>query len=163
MSQMLSNPPPELMQQLVSAISVQQMTTPRMQIIPAAQPPSSTDRTTVLSFVASTGNKVCYPIDDITRPMAYTLVLRYDINNNRMKKVAIGLVIPGCKFHRSDILEDFCRVEVTMVVQGSKDDMLDIPRPEGIETPRQAVKNFIIWPQRDVELVDPPLPSSSPA
>jgi hypothetical protein len=28
MSQMLSNPPPELMQQLASAMSVQQMTTP---------------------------------------------------------------------------------------------------------------------------------------
>jgi hypothetical protein len=30
MSQMLSNPPPELMQQLVSAMSVQQMTTPHL-------------------------------------------------------------------------------------------------------------------------------------
>jgi hypothetical protein len=96
-------------------------------------------------------------------PVACTLVLRYDINNNRTKKVAIGLAILGRKFHRSDIPEEYCRVEVMMVIQESKDDMLDIPRPEGIETPGQAVKNFILWPRRDVELVDPPLPSSSPA
>jgi hypothetical protein len=49
-----------------------------------------------------------------------------------------------------------------MVVQGSKDDMLGIPRPEGNETLGQAIKNFILWPRRDVKLVDPP-PSSSHA
>jgi hypothetical protein len=32
-----------------------------------------------------------------------------------------------------------------MVVQGSKDDMLDIPGLEGIETLGQAIKNFIFW------------------
>jgi hypothetical protein len=41
-----------------------------------------------------------------------------------------------------------------MVVQGSEDDMLDIPRPEGIETLGQAIKIFILRPRRDVELVD---------
>ena len=103
MSQMLSNPPPELMQQLASAMYVQQMTTPQIQIIPAAQPPASTDCTTFPSSVASTGNKVRYPVDDITRPMACTLVIRYGINNKRTKKVATGLAIPGRKFHGSDI------------------------------------------------------------
>jgi hypothetical protein len=47
------------------------------------------------------------------------------------------------------------------VIQGSEDDMLDIPGPEGIETLGQAIKNFILWPRRDVELVDPPTTSSS--
>jgi hypothetical protein len=159
MSQMLSNPPPELMQQLASAISVQQMTTPQLQIIPVAQPPASTD-CTILSSVASTGNKVCYPVDDITRLVTCTLVIRYGINNNRTKKVGTCIAIPGHKFHGSDIPDDYCRVEMTMVVQGSEDDMLDIPGPKGIETLGQAIKNFILWPQRDVELVDPPTPSS---
>ena len=148
MSEMLSNPPPELMQQLAmaSAMSVQQMTTPQMQIIPAAQPPASTDCTTLPSSVASTGNKDRYPVDDITRPVACTLVIRYGINNKRTKMVATGLAIPGRKYHGNDIPDDYCKVEVTTVVQGSEDDMLDIPGPEGIEKLRQAIKNFILWP-----------------
>jgi hypothetical protein len=144
MSEMLSNPPLELMQQLASAISVQQMTTPQMQIIPAAQPSASTEGTTIPSSITSTRNKVRYPVDDITRPVACTLVIRYGINNQRTNKVATCLVIPGRKFHGNDIPEEYCRVEVTTVVQGSEDDMLDIPGPEGIETLGQAIKNFIL-------------------
>jgi hypothetical protein len=163
MSEMLSNPTLELMQQLASAMSVQQMTTPQMQIIPAAQPPASTEGTTITSSIASKGNKVRYPVDDITRPVACTLVIRYGINNQRTKKVAIGLAIPGRKFHGNDITEEYCRIEMTTVVQGSEDDMLDIPGPKGIETLGQAIKNFILCPRRDVELVDPPRQSSSQA
>jgi hypothetical protein len=77
MSQMLSNPPPELMQQLASMMFVQQMTTPQMQIIPAAQPPSCTDCTIIPSSVATMGNKVCYLVDDIIKLVACTLVIRY--------------------------------------------------------------------------------------
>jgi hypothetical protein len=109
----------------------------------------------------STKNNVCYPVDDITRPVTCTLVIRYDINNNHTKKVETGIVIPGRKFYGSDIPDDYCRVEVMTVFQGSEDDMLDIPGPKGIETLGQAIKNFILWPRRDVELVDPPTPSSS--
>jgi hypothetical protein len=129
--------------------------------IPVALLPACTDCTTVPSSIASTGNKVYYPIDDITRPVTCTLVIRYGINNNRTKKVGTGIAIPGRKFHESDIPDDYCRVEVTMVVQGSEDDMLDILGPEGIETLGQAIKNFVLWPRRDVELVDPPMSSSS--
>jgi hypothetical protein len=50
---------------------------------------------------------------------------------------------------------------VTTIVQGSDDDMLDISGSEGIETLGQAIKNFILWPRRDVELVDPPTLSLS--
>jgi hypothetical protein len=78
--------------------------------------------------------------------VACTLVIRYGINNHCTKKVGIGLAIPGRKFHGSDIPDDYCRVEVTTVVQGSKDDMLDIRGPEGIETLGQTIKNFILWP-----------------
>jgi spore coat polysaccharide biosynthesis protein SpsF (cytidylyltransferase family) len=66
--------------------------------------------------------------------VACTLVIRYGINNHRTKKVATCLVILGHKFHGSDILENYCRVQVTTVVQGSEGDMLDIPGPEGTDT-----------------------------
>jgi hypothetical protein len=78
--------------------------------------------------------------------MECTLVIRYGINNHRTKKVGTCLVILGRKFHGSDIPDDYCRVEVTTIVQGSEDDMLDIHGLEGIETLGQAVKNFILWP-----------------
>jgi hypothetical protein len=115
-----------------------------MQIILAAQPSASTDCTIVPSSVASTGNKVCYIVDDITRHVACTLVIRYCINNHRTKKVGTGLAILERRFHGSDIPDDYCRVEVTIVVQGSEEDMLNIPGLRGIETLRQAIKNFIL-------------------
>jgi hypothetical protein len=79
------------------------MTTPQLQIILAAQLPTSTDCTTIPSSVMSMGNKVRYLVDDITRPVTCTLVIRYDINNDRTKKVGTGVAIPGRKFHGSDI------------------------------------------------------------
>jgi hypothetical protein len=106
MSQMLSNPPLELMQQLASAMFVQQMTTPQLQIILGAQPQASIDCTIIPSSVASTKNMVRYPVDDITRPVTCTLVIIYGINNNRTKKVGICVTIPGRKFHGSDIPDD---------------------------------------------------------
>jgi hypothetical protein len=48
-----------------------------------------------------------------------------------------------------------------MVVQGSEGDMLDIPGTESIEIRGQAIKNFVLWPRRDVKLVDPPQSLSS--
>ena len=80
--------------------------------------------------------------------------------NNRTREVAIGLAIPGRQFHGSEIPEKYCRVEVLTVVQGYEDDMLDILGPEGIEKLRQAIKNFILWPQQDVLLFELPQPSS---
>jgi hypothetical protein len=74
------------------------MTTPQLQIIPAAQPPASTDCTIVPSSVASTGNEVRYPVDDITRPVMCTLVIRYGINNNRTKKVETGIASQDASF-----------------------------------------------------------------
>jgi hypothetical protein len=83
------------------------MTTPQLQIIPAAQPPASTDCTIVTSSFASVGNKVCYLVDDITRPVMCTLVIRYGINNNHTKKVGTSVAIPGHKFHGSNIPDDY--------------------------------------------------------
>jgi hypothetical protein len=103
--------------------------------------------TTIPSSVASTTNKVHYPVDDIDRPVACSLVIRYGINNHRTSEVAVGLANPGLKYHESDIPEDYCKVEASMVVQGYEDNMLNIPGPEGIEKLGQAIKNFILWPR----------------
>jgi hypothetical protein len=92
-------------------------------------------------------NKVHYPVDDIDRPVACSLVIRYGINNHRTREVVVGPAILGCKYHESDIPKDYCKVEVSMVIQGYEDDMLDIPGPEGIEKLRQVIKNFILWPR----------------
>jgi hypothetical protein len=98
MSQILSDPPPVLMQHLASAMSAQQMSTqaPQMQLVPTTQP-LVTQYTTIPSNVASTANKVHYPVDDIDRPVACSQVIRYGINNHRTREVAIGLAIPGRK------------------------------------------------------------------
>jgi hypothetical protein len=40
--------------------------------------------------------------------------------------------------------------------------MLDILGPEGIEKLRQAIKNFILWPRRHVQLSEPPPSSQVP-
>jgi hypothetical protein len=103
-------------------------------------------------------NKVHYPVDDIDRLVACSLVIRYDINNHRTRKVAI----PGHKYHESDIPEDYCKVEVSTVIQGYEDDMLDIPGPEGIEKLGHTIKNFILCPRRDVQLSEPPPSSQAP-
>jgi hypothetical protein len=104
-----------------------------MQLVPTTQPWVTQCTTTIPSSVASTINKVHYLVDDIDRPVACSLVIRYGINNHRTREVAVGLAIPGRKYHESDILEDYCKIEVLMVIQGYEDDMLDIPDPEGIE------------------------------
>lgn len=154
MTQMLSNPPPELIQQLVSAMSVQQMTTqaPQMQLVPTTQPLG----TQYPCRAASMANKVCYPIDDIDRPAPCTLVIRYGMNNIHTREVATGFAILGRQYHGRDIPEDYCRVEVSTVVQVYEDDMLEILGPEGIEKLGQAINNFIIWHRRDVQLSEPP-------
>jgi hypothetical protein len=107
---MLSNPPPELMQQLASAMSVQQMSTqsPQMQIVPTTSQPLGTQYP---SSVASTATKVRYPVDDIDRPAPCSLVIRYGLNNICTREVATGFAILGRQYHGHDILEDYCRVE----------------------------------------------------
>ena len=159
MSKILSNPPPELMQRLATAMSSQLsgQQPPQMQLVVA---PTTTEQAPVVpSSIASTGDKVRYPVDEIDSPVPCSLVIRYGFNNNRTREVATGLAIPGRQFHGSEIPEDYCRVEVLTVVQGYEDDMLDIPSPEGIEKLGQAIKNFILWPRRDVLLSQVPEPS----
>jgi hypothetical protein len=118
MSKILSDPHPELMQHLASAMSAQQMSTqaPQMQLVPTTQPLVIQCTTTIPSSAVSTANKVHYPVDDIDRAVACSLVIRYGINNHRTREVAVGLAIPGRKYRESDIPEDYCKVEVSMVV-----------------------------------------------
>jgi hypothetical protein len=94
--------------------------------------------------------------------VACSLVIRYAINNHHTREVAVGLTIPGRKYHESDIPEDYYKVEVSTVIQGYSDNMLDIPGLEGIEKLGQAIKNFILWPRQDVQLSEPPPSSQAP-
>jgi hypothetical protein len=55
------------------------------------------------------------------------------ITNVRTIQVATGFVIPGRKFHGDPIPDDYARVEVLIVVEGHRDDLLDIPTLEGVE------------------------------
>jgi hypothetical protein len=84
MSKILSDPPLELMQRLSSAMSAQQMSTqaPQMQLVPTTQPLVTQCTKTIPSSVASTANKVYYPVDNIDRPVLCSLVIRYGINNH---------------------------------------------------------------------------------
>ena len=111
----------------------------------------------IQSSVASTANKVHYLVDDIANPTPCSIVIRYSINNHRTREVATGLVIPGRKYHGDDIPEDYCRVEVSAMVQGYEDELLDIPGPEGIEKLGYPINNFILWPRRDVQLIERPI------
>ena len=102
MSKTLSNPPLELMQRLVTAMSSQlsRQQPPQMQLVVA---PTTTEQAPVVpSSITSTGDKVRYPVDEIDNPVPCSLVIRYGFNNNRTREVAIGLAIPGRQFHGSE-------------------------------------------------------------
>ena len=117
-----------------------------MQLVPTTQPLVTQCSSSIPCSVASTANKVHYLVDDIVNPTPCSIVIRYGINNHRTREVATGKAIPGRKYHGDDIPEDYCRVEVSTVVQGYENEMLDIPGPEGIEKLGQAINNFILWP-----------------
>jgi len=75
-----------------------------MQLVVA---PTTTEQASVIpSCVASTEDKVYYPVDKINSPVRCSLVIRYSFNNNRTRGVAIGLAIPGHQFHGREIPED---------------------------------------------------------
>jgi hypothetical protein len=133
-----------------------------MQLVPTTQLLVTQCTTTIPSSVASTAYKVHYLVDDIDRPVACSLVIRYGINNHRTREVAVGLAIPRRKYHGSNIPEDYCKVEVSTVIQGYEDNMLDISGPEGIEKLGHAIKNFILWSRRDIQLSEPPPSSQAP-
>jgi len=85
-------------------------------------PTPSQQATVVSSSVTSARNKDRYPVDEIKSPVHCSLVIRYGLNKNRTREVATGLAILGRQFHGSKILENYCRVEVLIVVQGYEDE-----------------------------------------
>jgi len=136
MGKLLENPPPELMQKLVSAVLNQHMSTqaPQMQLVlVVSQPLVAQSETIIPSSVASTANMDHYPVDDIVTSTPCSLVIRSRINNHRTREVATGKAIPGGpKYHGADIPKYYCRVEVSTMVQEYEDEILDIPGLENI-------------------------------
>jgi len=98
---------------------------PQMQLVPVvSQPLVALSETIIPSSVASISNKDHYPVDDIVTSTPCSLVIRYGINNHRTREVAMGKAIPrGPKYHGADIPKDYCKVEVSTVVQGYEDEI----------------------------------------
>jgi hypothetical protein len=105
-------------------------------------------------------NKVCYLVDDITRPVPCSLVIRYGISNIRIRKVAIGLAIPEHHFHGRKNYRRVLHGRSVDNYQRYEDNMLDIPNLEDIETLGQVMKKIIIWSRRNVQLCVPQSSSS---
>ena len=104
------------------------------------------DSPIVPSSIRSTPNREHYAVDDIVAPTACSLVISYGITNVRTIEVATGMVILGHDYHNKNMPEEYCRVEVLTVVEGHRDDFLDIPTPDGVEKLSQAINEFILWP-----------------
>jgi len=113
------------------------------------------DSPIVPSSIGSTANREHYAVDDIVAPTACSLVISYGITNVHTIEVATGMVILGRDYHNNKNPEEYCRVEVLTVMEGHKDDFLDIPTPDGVEKLGQAINEFILWPRRDIRLNDP--------
>jgi len=56
------------------------------------------------------------------------------------------MVILGRDYHNKKMPEEYCRVEVLIVMEGHRDDFLGIPTPYGVEKLGQAINEFILWP-----------------
>jgi len=57
-------------------------------------------------------------------------VIRYVNNNHRKREVATGkAILGGPKYYGADIPKDYCRVEVSTMVEGYEDKILDILGP----------------------------------
>ena len=104
------------------------------------------------------GHKDHYLVNDIDMPLPCSLVIRYGINNIHTREVATGFAIP--QYPGRDIPEKYCKVEVSTAVEGYEDNMLEVADPLGFDKLGQAIKNFILWPQQDVQLCEPPPPPS---
>ena len=118
------------------------------------------DSPIVPSSIGSTANRLHYAVDDIITPTTCSLVISYGITNIRMIEVATGMVILGHDYHNMKMPEEYCRVEVLIVMEGYRDDFLDMPTLDGVEKLSQAINEFILWPQWDIRLNDP-IPSMS--
>jgi len=91
-------------------------------VLVVSQPLVAQSETIIPSSVATLTNKDHYLVEDIVTSMPWSLVIRYGINNHRIKEAAMGKVIPeGPKYHGADIPKDYYRVEVSTVVQGYED------------------------------------------
>jgi hypothetical protein len=167
MSNFFSNPDPEVLKQMMGAMSTVQQSSQapsQMQIVQVNQPLGSqemvTQTSTPVPSIASTTHKEHYPVDDIDRPWPCTLVISYGIRNQLTLQVATGKAIPGRMMHNVAIEDAYCKVEVETVMSGHEEDLIEIPTPEGIDKLGAAINNSILWPRRDVRLIDPPVQPS---
>jgi hypothetical protein len=106
----------------------------------------------LLSSIGSTST-LCmwYPIDDITGDMPCRLHIPLGRGENKTKKVAIGVAIPGRVFHNNPILAEYTKVFIREITDMSYIDYpLDHVTPEGVKELREALNQFILWNRREI-------------
>jgi hypothetical protein len=93
-----------------------------------------------------------YPMDDINEHTPCTL-LYIKGRTLRTIEVAHAIVMATRIMHGQLILSECAMVEVTMIREGREFEDCDYPDEEqGIEKPKDAKENFILWPRKDIIL-----------
>jgi hypothetical protein len=114
----------------------------------------SVHTTGVPSSVASTpASTRRYPVDAIKADTPCRLHVPIGRAGNKTKAVATAIAIPGNVIHNNPIPNDYAKVTVIEVTDDEYlDYVLDHSMPEGITQLGHAVKQFILWHKRDIEL-----------
>jgi hypothetical protein len=102
-----------------------------------------------------------YPIDDIVKKTACTLLVPYD-RGSRKKEVGTGVAIPPHEItdYASDqIPADYAVVIVSWVVPGFEEHDLETPTPNGVRFLGASICFEVLWNKEDILLELPTLVS----
>jgi hypothetical protein len=115
-----------------------------------------------LSSASSAPDHQKYPMDDINEPTPCTL-LYVKAKTLRTIEVDDAIVMATHIMHGRPIPSECAMVEVTTIREGHEFEDLDYPdEEEGIEKPKDAKGNFILWPCKDIILKTRSSPIVSP-
>jgi hypothetical protein len=97
------------------------------------------------SIDSMTGLDTWYHVDDITVDTPCLLHIPLGRVGNKIKDVAIGVVMPGHIFYNNPILIEYAKVLVREITDmGYTDYPLDHVTPEGVKDLGQAINLFIL-------------------
>jgi hypothetical protein len=103
-----------------------------------------------LSSAGSTSDNQKYPVDDINEPTPCTL-LYVKGRTLRTIEVTKAIVMATRIMHGRPVPSKCAVVEVTTIREGHEFKDLDYPdEEEGIEKLKDAKRNFILWPHKDI-------------
>jgi hypothetical protein len=102
-----------------------------------------------------------YLIDDITGDTPCRLHIPLDRVGNKIKEVAIGVVMSGRVFHNNPIPVEYAKVLVREIIGMSYIDYpLDHVTHERVKELGEAVNQFILWNRREIVLDGPTSPQN---